>query len=138
MTFKSPTQPLCRWCGTPIKKRTARVYLRKAIDPKYDRNSMLSRYIPVGDNWPKDKADCQKLTNHQVTSVSYSPLKDANFNVVGKKIDQFGEWDGESYDDEFFCTGAHARLMGYGAAVGGWSTKDYREARDASKKGEAA
>lgn len=116
--------PCCCWCGGPIRKRTILVHIVAKRKPEYNQiDTMFSRYIEVGDNWPKTKADCQKLTNKQVVSVSYSPKQDENYNIVGTQINRFGEWDGVSYEDEFFCNGDHAKRFGYLAASKGWKRK---------------
>jgi hypothetical protein len=120
--------PLCRWCGHPIAKRTTRVHIVPVLGPNH-RDSMFWRYVAVGDNWPKTKADCQKLTNHTVVRVGYTTLYDDNGEPAGKRLTEFGEWDGESYQNKYFCNGEHAKEMGNAAAAKGWSTIQYREAR---------
>lgn len=102
--FKSKTQPLCRCCGKAIKKRTVAFIVDKhPPGPNvHHTNSEFWRHV-YSDPLPKTKADCQRLTNLEVVS-----LRKHNGDVV-----HFGAWDGESYDDEFFCTGGCAQRWGY-------------------------
>jgi hypothetical protein len=133
MTFKSLIQPLCRYCGKPIAKKTeiVRVYdkepktsyqddevVRTAMGirktgRKITRRYEIGRYI-VGTFTAA--AEAQKLVNDQVVSIRYfQEMKDGR--VTGKKlIDHLTVWDGESYKDRFFCSGSHAQLFAYVAA----------------------
>lgn len=61
------------------------------------------------------------FSNWKIVSVSRN-------KYAGDKIVSFGEWDGESYVDEFFCTGRCARHFGYACAIDGMTTHKYREA----------
>lgn len=103
MTFKSPTQPLCRCCGKPIAKSTRITWLRapSSIGP---RDSGWSRTLEV-ETFPKNREECQKLTNRAVTAVSYWS-KDED-----RRITSFHDWDGESWKDEFFCTNTCAQAF---------------------------
>lgn len=87
MRHRSPHRPHCRQCNKPIRKWTDTVYPAK------------------GDC--RSKADCQKLTNQSVVSVSY---------WVDGSVMRFSTWDGESYDDPYFCSGKCAEIFGYRAA----------------------
>lgn len=109
MAFKSTEQPLCRWCAKLIKKHTMTVHIAKEPASHHGQSS-FSRYV-YPDVWPMTKADCQKLTNQNVVSVKRHHSDDG-------RISSFGEWDGESYDDQFFCSGPCARSMGYAACAG--------------------
>lgn len=103
MTFKSPTQPLCRYCGKPIAKRTTRV----RID--FDQRAAIT-----------SKADAQRLTNLQVTSLNYeqggsdtigSARKRKSMGIA-RRLSSYSTWDRETYEDEFFCNGLHAQAFG--------------------------
>jgi hypothetical protein len=123
MPTKSDKPLYCRTCGKPIRKWTVTVYVRKEPS-KYDHEAAWIRHAYVGDNWPKSKADCQKLTNQQILSVSYTPItKDGD--VIGQRLSHFGEWDGESYIDQYFCSNTCAQNMGRAAAIKGWGTKQW-------------
>jgi len=66
---------------------------------------------------PKTMADCQKLTNETVVSVEYQYETDSNYERTGRRVvHSYSTWDGESYKDEFFCNGEHAKYFGYAAA----------------------
>ena len=116
--------PLCRYCGTPIAKRTRRVWLH--TKPRHGcRDDSIARTIVVAA-FPTTKAECHKLTNWHVSSVS----KAARSGREGFKdeIDCFTEWDGESYVDQFFCTGNHAKLFAYASARAGHVMAAWQEA----------
>lgn len=120
MTHTAPTQPLCRWCAKPISKTLRRVWLRKSTDIQFSQ-STFSRCVAIDGEWPKNKNECARLTNQTITSVSKSH---------DGEVQSFNEWDGETYENEFFCTNTCAINMGF-AAVGekhGMSTKRYRDA----------
>lgn len=118
MTFKSTTQPHCRYCGKPIRKHTRTVWINGGFLPGNDSDS--SRHVVV-DPPPRTAADCERLTNWQVLSVRRSR--------GGDTISRFSEWDGESYADEFFCTGTCAQAMGYAACrTHNLATQSWRKA----------
>lgn len=102
MPFKSDTQPLCRFCGKPIAKRTIRHYFGKR--PDYCRRSDWS--VDHVEQ-PATMADAQRLINEQIVSVRRDRRR---------MISDVGAWDGESYVDEFFCKGECARRFGYAMA----------------------
>lgn len=105
MTFRSKEQPLCRCCGRAIKKRTHAVYVRDDSKRLEHQAGVFSRYLYLSrDKFPETKTDCQKLVNEQVVSVTY---------FHDRTISWFGTWDGESYIDEYFCTGECAKKWGY-------------------------
>ena len=113
------TKPRCRYCGKTIAKRVEHVWLRtKAYVEKYP--DVSTRDCIIVDELPSTIADCRKLTNQTVLSVS----RDRH----GRNIDSFNVWDGQSYVNEFFCNSTHARAMGYLAAQRGLQTKAYVEA----------
>lgn len=103
MPFKSRAQPRCRYCGTPIRKHVRTVWFVRPDQGGSD--SDFVRYVRLAPGeWPKTLAECQRLTNWKVVSVRRG---------MGETISRFGEWDGESWSDEFFCNGGHAARMGY-------------------------
>ncbi len=113
--------PRCIVCGKPIAKKTHTIYLRETnsnrshgeySDETYSKHLFLDK-----DKWPKNKADCQKLTNMIVVSVQYTGSE--------RSIYSFGVWDGQSYDDEFFHSQLCATRQGYAAAREGlrWTWK---------------
>lgn len=108
------TQPYCRVCGKPIRKRTTMVYVVPERT-EYTRDGSLIRYVVGSAN---SKADCAKLTNQTVTAIKK--------NEDGS-VHAFYEWDGERYVDEFFCTGTCARYLAYAAAHQGFSTEKWRK-----------
>jgi hypothetical protein len=113
MTYKSPKQPHCLWCGTRIAKATTR---HNVVTPAMWRQSFREAYASM----PKTIADCHKLTNEKVVSVDYQYEQDYNFERTGRRVvHSYSTWDGESYQDEFFCNGDHARQFGYAAAIHG-------------------
>lgn len=99
--FKSPTQPHCRSCGRPIRKLTTTVWFG-AQAPHADAFS-ISR-----TEKPATLDEARRLVNQQV--VSHQWRGDREW------IHRMGLWDGESYQDEFFCTGECAKRLGYAAA----------------------
>jgi len=143
MGFKSKTQPFCRQCGKPLRKVTTVAYIKaKPYDERYDRPGSGSRTINV-EKLPKTLAECRKLSNQHIVSVKrdrtreYQATGDDIYDqkmttkvTADRGIDQLTEWDGETYDDEFFCTTTCARAMAYAILKKepGWGTKAYRDA----------
>jgi hypothetical protein len=80
---------------------------------------------------PQTKAEAQKLFNEEVVSVQrakkYDYKTDSRADVG---IDRVTIWDRETYVDEFFCNGDHAKRFGYAAARAGQVMKAYQDARD--------
>ncbi len=133
MTAKLTEQPFCRWCGNAIRKRTRKVWVRQN-ETQYDRQTAgeFTGHVYVGDNWPTNKAECQKLSNQQVVSVSYNG---PNISGPGAgKVDAFTAWDGESYEDDVLCSGTCAQAMGRSVCRHqGMATKAWREAMRAAR-----
>ena len=121
MAFKSSTQPLCRYCGKRIRKDPSWVYVRDE-EPEEKFKSAIGRYVVAS---PTTRAECQALVNETVVSV-----RRGHTNETKSRIYSFGVWDGESYVDEFFCTGEHAQFFGYLAIRYGLcpGTKKYTDA----------
>jgi hypothetical protein len=127
MTFRSQTQPFCRCCGKPIAKSTTTHHVGKTFKFENGQREL---------SWD----DVQKLTNEQVVSVKYhyeseryetkgDDIYDRNIKRItsGRRtVYLYTTWDGESYVDQFFCTGECAKALGYGAAREGWATGKWR------------
>jgi hypothetical protein len=121
--------PLCRYCGKPIAKRTRLVNVDHAETDQrqyHDHTEFWTHVYVTDETWPKNKADCQKLTNRQVVAVKYGAHVRGDY--YEHRVRAFSDWDGESYDDPFFCNGDHAKRLGYLMADGGHCTKKYNEA----------
>jgi hypothetical protein len=117
MSVKLKRQPLCRYCGKAIAKWTDQHRVGGVLVPK-----------AAFDN-PTTIEDCRKMTNETVVSVKYHYETDINYEKTGRRtVYTYNTWDGESYVDEYFCNGDHAKSMGYAAARKGWSTVQWREA----------
>lgn len=118
--------PLCRYCGEQLQKSTQTIYFRDRALNDYERHtnegsSSFQGYVQVA-TFPNTTAECQRLVNSgTVVSVRYSQAR-------GSGIGYCSVWDGESYKDEFFCTGDHARRFAYIVAREGRCTKAYNDA----------
>lgn len=125
--FKSPSQPFCVCCTKPIRKHTVTHWLR--TDPAHvGHSSDFIKHVYVPE-LPRSKEEAQRLTNGKIVAVRRG--RDAG------TISQFNTWDGESYVDQFFCTGTCARDFGYICARGGKVTKRYNEFLEARAKKES-
>lgn len=116
-------QPLCRYCGKPIAKRTERFWITTRTDT-------VHRGDIVVEALPRTVAEAQRLTNNRIVSVQRTLNK--------REIDSFTTWDGETYIDWAFCNGDHARLFGYAAARAGNAMKAYNEAVEAQAQRKAS
>lgn len=116
---KNPA-PRCLNCGNPLRKRTRRVWIVWPDSGSKHISDEVFRYITT-DELLRTKADCQRLSNWQVVSVSYS----APATKRAGTIDSFGEWDGASYEATagFFCTGTCAQAFARAAARDGYRRK---------------
>lgn len=112
------TNPKCIVCGKPIPKVTSTVYLRETTSQHFHGEAgnvtSYSKTVFVDkDKWPKTREECAAFSNGIVVSVSRSRYDEE------KRIDSFGVWDGESYENEFFHSQSCAVLQGYAAARAG-------------------
>jgi hypothetical protein len=127
MTWKNPEgqpPPLCRYCGKAIRKRTSSWHFGASIE---SRAEWFNR-IPIK---PLDLAEARRqVGNLQVVSVRWTRPEGA-----AAWIDKATAWDGESYEDGFFCNGEHARFFGYAAARKGLAMPDYNAAVKARNEG---
>jgi len=101
MGFRSEQQPHCRYCGVGIKKETHTHYFGQSRTQSDDYSS---DHIEE----PKSKAEAQRLLNGTIVSVRLNS---------DKSIWKVTTWDGESWVDEHFCNGDHARQFGYAIAT---------------------
>jgi hypothetical protein len=117
VAYKSATQPHCLWCSKRIAKHTTR---HNVVTPAMGNQSFDEAYA----SRPKTITDCQKLTNEKVVSVDYQYETDDNYERTGRRVvHSYNTWDGESYQDQYFCNGEHARWFGYAAAEHGLRLK---------------
>ena len=113
---KGPHAPLCRYCGGRIAKHGSRVEIKERLDPQYHRSQRGWRYVESAEP-VTDKEGCRKFTNQQVLSVAYvEDYVDGEIDKSTRRVSFFTEWDGETYVDEFFCNGDHAKRFGYFSA----------------------
>lgn len=105
MTYKSDTQPRCRYCGKPIRKETHTYWFGQGGNAGHS-----SDFITYRAEKPMSKAEAQRLVNQQIVSV-----RREKYPAPGEEtfVSQVTTWDGESYADEFFCSGEHARYFAY-------------------------
>ncbi len=109
MAFKSATQPLCRYCGAPIAKQTT---------------SVVFPYGTDGKSRPVDREAAQRVINERIISLRYTGSPgDSDRRVFSVNV-----WDGESYEDEFFCKLIHAEHFARLYARAGKVTVAYNEA----------
>jgi hypothetical protein len=126
MTFKSTIPPLCRYCGAKIRKRTGTVYFGQET-PRVDGSWTYRSELP------RSRDEAQRYTNETIVSVRWAHMDDDprarrhGFEFV----DQVGTWDGESYVDEFFCNGEHAKRFAYVHARAGQATEAWVDAENA-------
>jgi hypothetical protein len=114
--FKSRTPLLCRTCAKPIRKHSTIVWVHEKPTPHH-HPSAYSRYI-YGEL--RSKEDCTQHTNQQVLSVGYTTdYKDGEPQPETCRVRKFTEWDGETYEDEFFCSSTCAQAFGRMAARSG-------------------
>lgn len=119
-------QPLCRYCGKKIAKSTIKHWFGDRVE--FYKNSP-DRHIHHGEK-PRSREEAQKYINEQVISVQWSRLYQDGELLPREQqfINRVGVWDGESYEDKFFCNDDHARRMGYVVAHEGRCTAEYNAA----------
>lgn len=111
MTYKSTTQPHCRYCGKPIAKKTNGAWFgsKAANGP--------GNYVEK----PKSVEEVRQLTGLQVASVRWDHQHPGPDNFIFSVT----LWDGESYQDEYFCGPGHAARLGQLLAAAGHCTAAY-------------
>jgi len=112
--------PLCRCCGKSIPKRTITYHVMEPDSVQSISESPFWKTVRPPHRLTS-KAECQRYTNHPIVSVRYSDYK-------GRHVTSFSAWDGESYEDPFFCNGTCARDFAYLMARGGLCTTTYEKA----------
>lgn len=106
--IKSDTQPLCRWCGKPLRKYT-------------ERRHPSPQVLGFDDPNLRAMEDCQRRENQRVVSVQYrwdyDRISDEKI-ASSKRIHSYAVWDGVSYEAVlgFFCTNNCAMYLGQSAA----------------------
>ena len=116
MPFKSPTVPLCRTCGKPLKKWTTTV--------RFGDRFRMSGDDKFKDVFPKTKDEAQRYINDGKIVLTKYMLKDSRPEgeqslsnrrdfLVKDYIREVSIWDGESYRDGFFCNNEHAMEYAY-------------------------
>ena len=113
MSVKCNKPPHCNWCNEAIRKAT------KSHCPNGNTVHVVDMKTPLFS-----KAECQRLTNETVMSVSYhrAPVswndeeQTHTPNGQPRAVDSFTTWDGESYADDLFCSNGCAMQFGRQAA----------------------
>lgn len=90
MTFRSSTQPYCRYCGKPIAKQT--VTHRFGVNPQFLHSYTWS--IDHAEK-PATKVDVQRMCNGQILRFKNHP---AGY------VEEATLWDGETYKAQHFDT----------------------------------
>jgi hypothetical protein len=108
---------LCRYCGVGIAKKT------KHYSFRYNNEGGRAPDAIQADEPITHPSQLTKFTNQGVVSVRYRKVGN-----LGRCIDSFTTWDGESYVDPFFCNGNHAKLFAYALAGEGRAMPEYNEA----------
>ena len=105
--------PRCRACGKLLRKSTSELWFGQS-DAQIARDPGRCR-----PEKPASRAEAQRLVNQQIVSIGRSRHG---------YIDHVTTWDGESYQDKFFCTNRCAMRLGYAAANSGQVLKEYNDA----------
>lgn len=123
MPFTSSVQPLCRACGKPIAKHTRSVWFgRTGSGTGFDSGAYRREK-------PRSRAEAQAMFNEQITAVRWNrAVRDGQRVPQEDYISDVYLWDGESYVDEFFHSGACATRLAYACARGGQALKPYNDA----------
>lgn len=124
--------PLCRYCGEAIPKHTTSVYFRHESFRESRISARGVAYFADGCE-PKSKEDAQRLVNMEVIAVRYINGLSKYFTERGasmqvsevRHVNYATVWDGETYADQYFCSGDHARQFGILMAKEGHATNTY-------------
>lgn len=121
--MSAPVQPLCRYCGKAIKKRTEMLW---CYPEPLRTHSTDNRGVTTPLAVPRHRvgvfrtqAELQAVCNERVVSIR---------RAEDGTIWQASTWDGESYVDEYFCNADHARQFAYLFARHGSATQAYTAA----------
>lgn len=116
----------CRYCGKPIPKRTRTVHFGAT---EFQLANSATSYSSYNTARPTSKAEAQRLVNQQVVSVRWARGEDYGARQAGfDHITQVTTWDGESYENPFFCNGTHAHAFAAAAVRAGYTMKAYDDA----------
>jgi hypothetical protein len=118
VSFKSPVQPLCRCCGKGIRKATSHVWFG------HDAGGLQNSREPTvyRTERPRTVEEAARLVNERIVHNSRS--RDKSY------INKVSIWDGETWEDEFFCGAVCAAGYGWFAVKNpGYETRAYAEAR---------
>lgn len=125
MKFKSSIQPLCRACGKPIAKHTRSIYFGASPGSS---GSMIESGQSRFDK-PRSRAEAQRLVNEQITSHTWRRVSRNGERLPEEDyIDRINVWDGETYEDEFFCKQNCAADLGRAMARQDWYLRPYKDA----------
>lgn len=102
------TGPACIVCGRAIKKRIVTTWLRSEEQAARHVGGTSYRTVP---ELPTSAEQVRRLTN--------APHITKLYRYSSGEIHGFNTWDGESYQDDFFCTDRCAQRQGYAAAQHG-------------------
>jgi hypothetical protein len=132
------TRPLCRYCGKPIAKRAGRVTFGSRENHRSDVGYV--QWLEFADK-PTSREQAQRLVgNLQIISVKWERWEDHDtwWRQENPRYEPWirsaGLWDGETYEDEFFCSGDHAKNFAYVMARAGKCTRAYLEALDKAEE----
>lgn len=98
--------PLCRYCGKPLKKYTHLVRFGEESASRFPRATHRSEK-------PINKAEAQRLLNHQILAVRYDVDYRAPIEERTPFVKQVTIWDGESYERKYFCKDECAQNFGF-------------------------
>jgi hypothetical protein len=123
MTVTADRQPFCRCCGKAIRKWTK-------------KHHFGSHFSSEDGNWtyhearPVSAADAQRAAgNAKIISLRWSSPYETEKNDGVAYVEQATTWDGESYEDDLFCTMRCAADFGRGIArTTTYATDAYRDA----------
>lgn len=127
MTSIEITQPLCRYCGKKIRKRTTAAWFGNAhFGLQHDDAARCKQK-------PRSIDEVRRLVNQAVVAVSWhtpTELVHGEHVPTGEPryIERASLWDGQSYVDNFFCNGDHAKRFAYLMARSNCKTEAYLKA----------
>ena len=108
---------LCRSCGKKIAKRFSYMVFQRYAN-------MFIGHV-VRDENPETRQDVERLSNMPVAYIRRHPHPDMKHLIHYAAL-----WDGESYQDPYFCTNYCAQLMGRVAAREGMWLQSAADIRD--------
>lgn len=128
--FTSSTQPLCRACGKPIAKHTSAIYFGWST---LSSGSMIETGQARREK-PRTRAEAQRVSNKEITSVRWHRETRNGERVPSEDyIDRINVWDGETYEDQFFCSTQCAVRLARACARDGKVLQPYNDAMAARR-----